>query len=279
MNIPIREYWRLLSRYLVAQRGAALSMAVLLVASTGLNLAAPQVERTFVDAALAGTPLSLLIRTAIGFFLIKLAHRALNLLARYRVQQVAWTATNALRIDLTAHLVRLDLGFHKTHPPGELIERVDSDVDALAAFLSSCVVDLIGSVLLLIGILIAILVEDVILGTLLSVFALLALALLAWVQRFAPPHWRAEREASASFWGFIGEMLTATEDIQSCGAAQYALRLFLQHLRQWRPVALRASLWGMIWLAASPTLWALRWPGGWAARWFEPEGCRWARST
>ena len=30
MNIPLREYWRLLSRYLVAQRGAALSMAVLL---------------------------------------------------------------------------------------------------------------------------------------------------------------------------------------------------------------------------------------------------------
>jgi ATP-binding cassette subfamily B protein len=249
MNIPIREYWRLLSRYLVTQRGAALSMAVLLLASTGLGLAAPQVVRAFIDAALAGAPSSLLIRTAIGFFLVRLAHQALNLLARYRVQQVAWTATNALRIDLTAHLVQLDLGFHKTHPPGELIERVDSDVDALAAFLSSFVVDLIGSVLLLIGILIAILLEDMVLGTLLGVFALLALALLAWVQRFAPPHWRAERECTANFWGFLGEMMTATEDIQACGAAQHALRLFTRRLHQWRPVALRASLWGSIWMA------------------------------
>ena len=79
----------------------------------------------------AGAPAPLLVRTAIGFFLVELAYRALNLLARYRVQQVAWTATNALRIDLVAHLVGLDLGFHKTHPPGELIERVDGDVDAL----------------------------------------------------------------------------------------------------------------------------------------------------
>jgi ATP-binding cassette subfamily B protein len=224
-------------------------MAVLLLASTGLGLAAPQVERTFIDAALAGAPSSLLIRTAVGFFLVKLAHQALSLLARYRVQQVAWTATNALRIDLAAHLVRLDLDFHKTHPPGELIERVDSDVDALAAFLSSFVVDLIGSALLLIGILIAIWVEDMILGALLVIFALLALALLAWVQRFAPPRWRAERECTARFWGFLGELLTATEDIKACGAAQHALRLFLQHLQQWRPIALRASLWGMIYLA------------------------------
>ena len=249
MSIPIREYWQLLSRYLVAQRGAALSMAVLLLASTGLNLAAPQVERAFIDAALAGTPLSLLLRIAGGFFLAKLAYQALNLLARYRVQQVAWTATNALRIDLVAHLVRLDLGFHKTHPPGELIERVDGDIDALAAFLSSFVVELIGSVLLLIGILIAILVEDIVLGALLTAFALLALALLAWVQRFAPPRWRAERERSAGFWGFLGEMLTATEDIQTCGATQYALQLFVQHLQQWWPIALRASLWGMVFLA------------------------------
>jgi ATP-binding cassette subfamily B protein len=165
------------------------------------------------------------------------------------VSQVAWTATNALRIDLVAHLVRLDLGFHKTHPPGELIERVDGDVDALADFLSSFVIDLIGSVLLLIGILVSILTQDLVVGVLLSVFALLALALLAWVQRFAPPHWRADRECRAGFWGFMGEMLTATEDIQACGATQYALRRFLQRLRPWRPIALRASLWGMIWLA------------------------------
>jgi ABC-type multidrug transport system fused ATPase/permease subunit len=251
MNIPIREYWRLLNRYLVAQRGAALSMAALLVVSTGVGLAAPQVVRGFIDAALAGAPVSQLVQNALGFFLVHLASRVLNLWARYRVQQVAWMATNALRVDLVAHLVRLDLGFHKMHPLGELIERVDGDVDALAAFLSSFVVDLIGSALLLIGILIAIWIEDVTLGVLLSVFALLALALLVWVQRFAPVHWRADRACRASLWGFVGEMLTATEDIQTCGATQHALRLFVQRLRSWRPIALRANLWGSIWMAAA----------------------------
>lgn len=251
MHIPLREYWRLLNRYLITQRGAALWMAVLLLANTGLGLAAPQVVRSFIDAALAGEGQSTLIRTAIAFFLVKITHRALNLWANYRVQQVAWTATNALRIDLIAHLLRLDLDFHKTHPSGELIERVDGDVDTLSAFLSSFVVDLIGGALLLVGILVVIFIEDTILGTLFLFYSLLSLILLAWVQRFAPPHWRAERASSARFWGFVGEMLTATKDIQACGAVQYALRRFLQQWQAWRSETLRARLWGMIWLVTA----------------------------
>jgi ABC-type multidrug transport system fused ATPase/permease subunit len=169
-------------------------------------------------------------------------------LAGYRVQQVAWTATNALRIDLTAHLVRLDLGFHKAHPPGELIERVDGDVDALADFLSSFVVNLTGSVLLLIGVLITIQVEDVALGVIMAIFWLLALALLVRAYRSASLRWRADRECSARFWGSMGETLTATEDIQACGAINYATRRFLLSLQRWWPVSLRSDLWGMVWV-------------------------------
>ncbi len=251
MKIPLREYWRLLNRYLVAQRGAALWMAALLLVNTGLGLAAPQVVRSFIDAALAGESQSTLIRTAIGFFIVKITHQVMNLWATYRVQQVAWTATNALRIDLVAHLLRLDLDFHKTHPSGELIERVDGDVDTLSAFLSSFIVDLIGGSLLLVGILVVIFIEDTFLGILFLFYALLSILLLSWVHRFAPPHWRKERVASASFWGFMGEMLTATEDIQACGAVQYVLRRFLQQWHVWRTTTLRANMWRMIWLATS----------------------------
>jgi ABC-type multidrug transport system fused ATPase/permease subunit len=249
IKIPLAEYWHLLKRYLVDQRGAALLMATLLLASTGFSLVAPQVVRAFIDAALAGAHQALLMRTAIVFFVVTLIRSALGLLANYASQRVAWAATNALRIDLAAHLVRLDLAFHKAHPPGELIERVDGDVDALAAFLSNFVVDLIGSVLLLIGVLVAIAIEDAVLGMLFVVFSLFSLMLLTRVQRFAPPHWEADRECSAHFFGFLGEVLTATEDIRACGAVAYAIRQFYLRLRQWRPIVLRAHLWGMIWLA------------------------------
>jgi len=249
MNIPIRAYWRLLSRYLVSQRSVALWMALLLLGNTAMGLATPQVGRRFIDAALAGEPLPLLVRLAVTVLVVSLTRLGLDVLAGYGAKRVAWTATNALRLDLAAHIVRLDLSFHKVHAPGELIERIDGDVSALQGFFSSFVVEVVGSLLLLVGILVAIAIEDLLLGALFVPFALLSLAFLSWIQRFAPPHWRADREQSARYLGFVGETLTATEDIRASGAVAYALRRLVQHLRRWRPVHLRAKLWGSVWMA------------------------------
>ena len=99
-----------------------------------VQIASPQVLRGFVDTALAGTkavagpgPRAL---TRIGLVLlsIEVVGAVTDLLAAYWSQRVAWTATNSLRADLAAHLLRLDLDFFQTHPPGELIERVTPDV-------------------------------------------------------------------------------------------------------------------------------------------------------
>ena len=37
-----------------------------------------------------------------------------------------------MRRDLAKHVLDLDMGFHKEHTPGELIERIDGDVTALS---------------------------------------------------------------------------------------------------------------------------------------------------
>ena len=247
-KIPLVAYWRLLRRYLVSQRSVALWMALLLLANTAIGIVSPQVGRTFIDAALAGEPLAFLTRLAVLALVVVLSRQVLSVLAQYWARRVAWTATNALRLDLVAHIVRLDLSFHKEHAPGELIERIDGDVSELGGFLSAFVIEVLGSLLFLVGILVAILIEDVMLGILFVVFSVLSMLFLSWVQRFAPPHWRAEREQNARYYGFVGETLTATEDIRSSGAVEYVLRRILQHVRRWRPVALRANLWGSVWM-------------------------------
>jgi ABC-type multidrug transport system fused ATPase/permease subunit len=248
MGIPLRLYWRLLSRYLVSRRGAAITVAVLLLANTAVGLAAPQVVRAFIDASQAGAPVPLLLQAGAVYLLFRLGDEVLRVLANHRVAVVAWSACNALRTDLVAHLMRLDLGFHKAHPPGELIELVDGDVQALAYFLSDLIVGIVNGVLMLLGILVAVAIEDLLLGVLFLAYAAIALAVLTWVQRFGPPHWRADRECASRFWGDVGELLTAREDLQTCGATGYATRRFESHLRRWRPVKLRAASWLALWL-------------------------------
>jgi ABC-type multidrug transport system fused ATPase/permease subunit len=64
---------------------------------------------------------------------------------------VGWTATNDLRADLALHCLRLDMSFHKKRTPGEMIERIDGDVTALANFFSQIVLKLLGNAILITG--------------------------------------------------------------------------------------------------------------------------------
>lgn len=242
--IPSREYRRLLERYLAPQRGAVALMAALLLVSTGLQLVGPQVARSFIDAVQAGAGQKILMGTAILFIAISFTHKAMNVLAAYWSERVAWTATNSLRADLAAHLLRLDQGFHKTRTPGELIERIDGDVNALAGFFSSFVVQLAGSVLLLAGVLVAVYLVDVRLGLAFTAFALLAVTALNRVRQFGAPLWQRDRDRSAAYYGYVGEVLTAAEDMRSSGAEPYVMRRFFEHLRGWLPIRQQAALWG-----------------------------------
>ena len=80
--------------------------------------------------------------------------------------------TNALRVDLTAHVLALDDGFHADHGAGELLERIDGDVAAIAGFFARFVVHVLGSALFLLGVLALLWREDWRIGALLTGFAI-----------------------------------------------------------------------------------------------------------
>jgi len=66
-QIPLRDYWSLLARYLRAQRGKTLLLALLLFSSIGLQLVNPQIVRRFLDAVQSGSPLTSLLWLALLF--------------------------------------------------------------------------------------------------------------------------------------------------------------------------------------------------------------------
>jgi ABC-type multidrug transport system fused ATPase/permease subunit len=233
----------LLRAYLGPRWRGVLAMAVLLLVSTALQLLGPQVARGFLDAVQGGAGDAALHRAALLFLVLSLLQQATRVLAGYAGEGVAWSATNALRADLAAHLLRLDLGFHKARTPGELIERVDGDVGALAGFFSAFSVQLAGSALLLLGIVGAVSLVDVRLGLAFALFAAAAAGLLGWVRHAGTPAWRLDREQSAAHYGFLGEALGATEDLRASGAEAYAMDRFVARLRRWWPVRRRAAFW------------------------------------
>jgi ATP-binding cassette, subfamily B, bacterial len=224
MQLPLRAYWELLSRHIRPQRRRFFLLAALLLGSIGLRILNPQIMRGFIDAALGGEALQVLLMAALAFSAIALAQQAVGVGVTYLGENVAWTATNALRAELAWHTLNLDMGYHNDHPPGELIERIDGDVTEMATFFSQFVVTLIGNGLLLVGILIALIREDWRAGLAFTIFAIIALYVLNRVRGIAVPQQKARRQAEAELFGFVEEQLTGTEDIRSSGAVDYSIR-------------------------------------------------------
>jgi len=244
MTLPLKSYSPLLVRYLRPQRGRVLVLGLLLAGSIGLQLASPQIVRSFIDQAQAGAPRRTLLAAAGLFLLFALLQQVVAVLATYMSENVGWTATNELRNDLAAHCLRLDLSFHKARTPGEIIERIDGDVNALSNFFSQFVVGLLSNFVLLAGVLVLLAREDWRIGMAMAAFAVGALLVLVRIRAAAEPHWNDVRERSALFFGFLGEQLAGTEDVRANGATGYVMRRFYEHLQAWLPVNRRANLWG-----------------------------------
>ena len=231
MHLPLKQYWRLLVTYLATQRSHVILLMILLFITIGLDLLNPQILRYFIDTANAGTSINTLMRTAALFIGIAVVQQILALGATYFSETVAWTATNALRADLARHMLDLDMSFHNARTPGELIERIDEDVTALANFFSQLVIIVIGNGLLVVGVLLLLLREHWTIGLLVTILTLLALGTMNYVRQRTARHWLRARKASADLSGYIEERLAGLEDIRASGAVAYKMRLLYGHLR------------------------------------------------
>ncbi|MCA9976872.1 MAG: ABC transporter ATP-binding protein, partial [Anaerolineales bacterium] len=193
-----------------------------------------------------GRTLNELVGTAVLFTGIAVLAQLILLAGTYVGEVVAWTATNNLRSDLALHCLKLDMTFHKTHKPGELIERVDGDVNQLANFFSQLIIQLGSNLLLVIGVLILLWLEDWRVGLTVTAVAFVGLQVLSMLNRRLVPRWQSVRALEADLFGYLEEWLTGTEEIQTNHAAPYILRRLYQLMRQrWHLTqsAMRLNVW------------------------------------
>ncbi|MEO5953165.1 MAG: ABC transporter ATP-binding protein [Chloroflexia bacterium] len=224
MSIPIKQYGALLARYLKSQRWRVVFLAILLFTWIGLQILNPQIVRYFIDQAQAGAPLETLVWSALLFLAVAIVTQGLSVLSTYVGETVGWTATNNLRVDLAFHSLRLDMPFHKTHTPGEMIERIDGDVTALTQFFSQFVINVVGNLLLMLGVVIALFWEDWRLAAAVAGFVVVTLVVLNSIRNMAVEAVTKERQASADLFGFVEERLSGLNDIRANGAGSHSIK-------------------------------------------------------
>ncbi len=234
-RVASKNFRWLLLTYLRPQKRSMGLLSVLVVAGIGLQLVNPQLVRRFLDGVEAQRTLDELVITAVIFMGIAILAQGFKLAATVIGENVAWTATNNLRADLALHCLKLDMSFHKTHKPGELIERVDGDVNQLANFFSQLVIQLVSNLLLLAGVMVLMWLIDWRVGVTITAVFTIGLLLLNWIKNFTVPRWEKLRQIDSDLFGYLEEWLNGTAEIQTNAAAPFMMRQLNSLFRQrWR---------------------------------------------
>ena len=155
----------------------------------------PQLVRQFVDGLQTPTTSGQsLAGLALAFIGIAIARQLTSVSANVLGETVGWSATNALRTDLAAHVLELDMAFHTGTSRGALNECIDGDVTTLATSFTQLVIKVIGIV-------VAVAREDLRVGLVIGAFVLVALSSQIICRNLAIPTLAAGR--SSAFAGLL----------------------------------------------------------------------------
>lgn len=232
----------LLRHYLRHQRRRVVLLGVLLLAASGAQSLNPLIVRHVLDAAQAGAQVNTLVLWALAFVGAATAAQAISVMATYLSVHLGWQTTNALRVDLLRHSVRLDQRFHIAHTPGEMIERVDGDVTLLSNYFSEFAVQIVGSVLVIAGVLVVILLQDWRVAAVFGGFVVVSWAVLLSLRQIGVEPWQQTRQASGELFGFLEETLAGIEDIHTSDGKPYVIRRFYELTRRYLRHQIRAGM-------------------------------------
>lgn len=210
--------WSLIKKfgpYLARYKAWTIWSIVLMLLYTALNLANPFLIGLAIDRFISHNDLNGL--AVIGILLI-----VVNILmwqAQYwQVWTMSWAGQQILfhlSSEMFAHLQELSLRFYDRTQIGRVMSRLQSDIDVLESMLSSGLLSMLGSLVSLVGIIIAMLLMSVPLALLSFTVLPVMIAIAAFWQRYAQRSFRRTRAAISVVNSTLQENISGMRVIQS----------------------------------------------------------------
>ena len=217
-----------------------------------LQLFAPMILSQFLDAVGAGTGWPQVLWRVLLYVAALALQVAAGLVLTYVSQWVGCHITDAYRQDVLRHYLRVEMRQHIRWISGEMMTRLDEDVQGLFTYHYILFFKIIGNGLLLLCILAALAVRSGILAVVLFLLSVFIIAVFKGVQDRGIPKYARQQKASAEFNGTLKEMVDNVAIVQGMDVIDYiAARLNKAMGTRFRESLPAGLMYGNLWTAST----------------------------
>ncbi len=242
-GISSRKAFRRLLPLLAPHKKWLAICLLLLAGSKALYLIGPDLVRHAIDVDISGSDYRGLLGTVGLYVLIQAMFLVINYIFRVRMEIIGQNVMTGLRKGLFDHILNMSVSFFDRNPTGRLMARVESDTEALRMMFTNTVVNMIGAVLLVVGMFIWMFLISPELAAVVAVFIPVILVLLYVYHRLTTPKWLIIRKRMADVTANLTELLQGMQIIQIFGRVRDARRRLYDVNRRKYQVEVRAEIY------------------------------------
>lgn len=266
LEFQLGVYRRLLG-YLSPYRPRAFMAYSSMIIATVLNLAVPQIIKAAIDIGLASGEVSALIGASALILGIGGVRAVAGYGQRYFGEWLTHRVAYDLRNDYYDKVQRLPFAFHDQIQTGDLMSRATSDIAETERFVGIGLMDLVATLLLLIGVIVAMFLED----SRLAALGLIPVPLLVVATiRFGGairPKFKSIQEQLAVLSTTMQESLTGIRVVKAFAREPFELNKFdlandTWFDRRYQVIRMWANNWPFFSFTLSLSIFLLLWFGG-----------------
>ena len=141
--------------YLKPYWGKETVLFFLMISGSVAGLASPYILKLILDNALPARDFDYLVNILLVLFAINIARIAITFVSDYLYELVSNYIIRDMRMDLFSHLIRLPMSFFDKNKAGDILHRINNEINTIQSIITGSVLRFINSVLTIIGITVA----------------------------------------------------------------------------------------------------------------------------
>jgi ATP-binding cassette subfamily B protein len=187
---------------------------VLLGVSKVLYIIGPNLIRRAIDIDIANSDYRGLLYTVAMYIILQAGFLFTNYIFRVRMEIIGQRVLIGLRKTLFGHILKMSVSFFDRNPVGRLMARVESDTEALRMLFTNTVVQMVGAIMLIIGMFIWMFLVSAKLTLVVLASLPVTLTVLYIYHRYTTPKWLEIRKRMADITASLTEFFGGMQVIQ-----------------------------------------------------------------